>query len=42
MYWVIVVIVFAVLAAKETRKKRSDPDYKSWMDDSPDWRWWNK
>lgn len=39
---IIVVIIFAILAIKETRKEKNNPGYKSWMDDSPDWWWWNK
>ena len=39
---IIVVIVFAILAIKETMKAKKDPGYKSWMDDSPDWWWWGK
>lgn len=43
MYWIIVVIVFAVLAAKETRKAKKDPGYKSWMDDDDNsWDQWRR
>lgn len=33
MYWIIVVIVFAVITIKETRKERKHPGYRSWMSD---------
>lgn len=46
MYWIFIVIVFAIMAAKETRKERKHPSYRSWMSDdsgrrsSCDWWWW--
>lgn len=46
MYWIIVVIVFAIIAVKETRKERKNAGYRSWMSDDSgcshkyDWWWW--
>lgn len=38
---IIVVIVFAILAIKETRKERKNPGYKSWMGSNEhSWDWW--
>lgn len=40
---IIVVIVFAILAIKETRKAKKDPGYKSWMDDDDNsWDQWRR
>ena len=33
MYWIIIVIVFAVITAIEIRKERKNSNYRSWMDD---------
>mgnify|MGYP007056173973 FL=1 len=50
MYWIFIVIVFAIMAVRETRKCRKDPGYRSWMDDDTtrtfhrpgkdQWWWW--
>ncbi len=46
MYWIIIVIVFAIIAVKETRKERKHPGYRSWISDDSecshkyDWWWW--
>ncbi len=33
MYWIFIVIVFAIITAREMHKERKNPGYRSWMDD---------
>lgn len=44
MYWIIIVIVFGIIAIRETRKERKHPGYRSWMSDDSNrreqWWWW--
>ena len=40
MYWIIIVIIAAILSIHEGRKEKKHPGYRSWMDDdSPEARW---
>jgi hypothetical protein len=33
MYWIIIIAVFAIITAREMRKERKHPGYRSWTDD---------
>jgi len=42
MIWIAAIAVFAIIFIREERKKKEDPEYRSWMD-YPESRWdrWN-
>lgn len=44
MYWIIIVIIAAILSIREGRKEKEHPGYRSWMSDNSQakdqWWWW--
>ena len=42
MYWILIVIAFAIMAVREGRKEKRNPGYRSWMTDGhyTNWWWW--
>ena len=33
MYWILIVIVFAIITAREMRKERKNPGHRTWTSD---------
>ena len=33
MFWILIVIAFAIMAIREGRKEKRNPGYRSWMTD---------
>ncbi len=42
MIWIGIIVVFGIIFFREERKKESDPNYRSWMDDVKPWDAWRR